>query len=144
VTQFSSFQSIFCVARDKAIRDFQAILSKYDGDVGDATRELEELRNALELQRKEFANWKETVCEPQIRLQVSVLYILTNSFIIVVMHSVSFLFFHGNNLASESRRHAKCMHDKAEAEHQEMEQQMMVTLTGRMEFHQIIAPLSFA
>lgn len=57
----------FC--RDKAIQSLQAILHKYDIEVGEErTRELEELRNALELQRKEFAVWKETIYEPQIVL----------------------------------------------------------------------------
>jgi hypothetical protein len=55
--------------RDKAIQSFQAILNKYDVEVGEErTRELEELRNALELQRKEFALWRETVAEPQMKL----------------------------------------------------------------------------
>lgn len=60
---------ISSISRDKAIQSFQAILHKYDVEVGEErTRELEELRNALEMQRKEFALWKETVCEPQIKL----------------------------------------------------------------------------
>lgn len=55
--------------REKAIQAFQAILHKYDVEVGDErTRELEELRNALDLQRKEFQLWQETVCEPQVKL----------------------------------------------------------------------------
>lgn len=60
----------FCdCCRDKAIQALQAILHKYDVEVGEErTRELEELRNALEMQRKEFAVWKETVYEPQIVL----------------------------------------------------------------------------
>lgn len=59
----------FYLNRDKAIQSFQAILHKYDVEVGEErTRELEELRNALDLQRKEFALWKETVAEPQIKL----------------------------------------------------------------------------
>lgn len=64
---FSSLILHFC--RDKAIQSLQAILNKYDVEVGEErTRELEELRNALELQRKEFAVWKETIYEPQIVL----------------------------------------------------------------------------
>lgn len=63
------FKQNFC--RDKAIQAFQAILHKYDIEVGEErTRELEELRSALELQRKEFAIWTETICEPQIKLYV--------------------------------------------------------------------------
>lgn len=72
------FLSRFCIfhflyfcdcCRDKAIQALQAILHKYDVEVGEErTRELEELRNALEMQRKEFAVWKETVYEPQIVL----------------------------------------------------------------------------
>lgn len=59
----------FCIRRDKAIQSLQAILHKYDVEVGEErTRELTELRNALELQRKEFAVWKETIYEPQIVL----------------------------------------------------------------------------
>lgn len=64
------FSFFFCdCCRDKAIQALQAILHKYDVEVGEErTRELEELRNALEMQRKEFAVWKETVYEPQIVL----------------------------------------------------------------------------
>jgi hypothetical protein len=44
-------------------------LNKYDVEVGEErTRELEELHNALDLQRKEFTVWKDTVFEPQIEL----------------------------------------------------------------------------
>lgn len=51
------------------IQALQGILHKYDIEVGEErTRELEELTTALELQRKEFAVWKETVFEPQIEL----------------------------------------------------------------------------
>jgi uncharacterized protein YutD len=60
---------IFFFNRDKAIQAYQSILHKYDIEVGEErTRELEELRNAFEMQKKEFALWKETVCEPQIKL----------------------------------------------------------------------------
>lgn len=61
--------NIFVHYRDKAIQSFQAILHKYDVEVGEErTRELNELRSTLDLQRKEFALWKETVCQPQIKL----------------------------------------------------------------------------
>lgn len=57
--------------REKAIQAFQAILHKYDVEVGEErTQELDELRSALELQRNEFALWTETVCEPQIKQYV--------------------------------------------------------------------------
>ena len=57
------------MSREKAIQGLQIILHKYDNEVGDErTRELEELRNALDLQRKEFTTWKDTVYEPQIEL----------------------------------------------------------------------------
>lgn len=57
--------------RENAIQALQAILHKYDVEVGEErTHELDELRNALDLQRNEFALWKETVCEPQIKLYV--------------------------------------------------------------------------
>jgi hypothetical protein len=60
---------LYLQRRDKAIQAFQGILHKYDVEVGEErTRELEELRNALEMQRKEFAIWKESVYEPQIKL----------------------------------------------------------------------------
>ena len=67
---FHFYFHFFCdCCRDKAIQALQAILHKYDVEVGEErTRELEELRNALEMQRKEFAVWKETVYEPQIVL----------------------------------------------------------------------------
>lgn len=66
--------------RDKAIQTFQGILHKYDVEVGEErTCELEELNNALELQRREFALWKETVCEPQIKLYV--LHVLKHNFL---------------------------------------------------------------
>jgi hypothetical protein len=65
---FRPFSFVFST-RDKAIQAYQSILHKYDVEVGEErTRELEELRNALDMQRKEFALWKETVCEPQIKL----------------------------------------------------------------------------
>jgi len=55
--------------REKAIQGLQIILNKYDVEVGEErTRELEELHNALDLQRKEFTVWKDTVFEPQIEL----------------------------------------------------------------------------
>ncbi|CAG9799302.1 unnamed protein product [Chironomus riparius] len=53
----------------KAIQGLQIILNKYDVEVGEErTKELEELHNALDLQRKEFTVWKDTVFEPQIEL----------------------------------------------------------------------------
>lgn len=55
--------------RGKAIQGLQIILNKYDVEVGEErTKELEELHNALDLQRKEFTVWKDTVFEPQIEL----------------------------------------------------------------------------
>lgn len=59
----------FSLCRDKAIQALQAILHKYDIEVGEErTRELDELRGALDLQKKEFVTWKDTVFEPQIDL----------------------------------------------------------------------------
>ncbi|KAG5677299.1 hypothetical protein PVAND_007068 [Polypedilum vanderplanki] len=61
--------------KDKAIQALQAILHKYDVEVGEErTRELEELRSALELQRKEFGIWKDTVFDPQIRLHEKLMF----------------------------------------------------------------------
>lgn len=58
----------YCNNREKSIQMLQVILSKYDAEIGeDKTHELNELRNALELQKTEFVLWKETICEPQIR-----------------------------------------------------------------------------
>ncbi|CRL03086.1 CLUMA_CG016753, isoform A [Clunio marinus] len=61
--------------KQKAVQAFQAILHKYDIEVGEErTRELDDLQNALELQRKEFATWKESVCEPQIKLHAHLMH----------------------------------------------------------------------
>ena len=60
---------IFSLCRDKAIQSLQAILHKFDVEVGEErTRELDDLKNTLEAQRKEFSLWQTDICEPQIKL----------------------------------------------------------------------------
>jgi hypothetical protein len=64
-----SLSHLHSTRRDKAILSLQAILHKYDVEVGEErTRELEELRAALNMQRQEFGIWNDTVFEPQIRM----------------------------------------------------------------------------
>jgi hypothetical protein len=55
--------------RNKAIQALQATLGRYDEEVGnERTRELQDLRDAFEMQKGEFALWKETINEPHIKL----------------------------------------------------------------------------
>lgn len=55
--------------RNKAIQALQATLSRYDEEVGnERTRELQDLRDAFEMQKSEFSAWKETINEPHIKL----------------------------------------------------------------------------
>lgn len=55
--------------RNKAIQLLQQTLGRYDEEVGnERTRELQDLRDAFEMQKSEFAAWKETVNEPHIKL----------------------------------------------------------------------------
>ncbi len=73
----NNFILALCYYRDKAVQTLQAILHKYDVEVGEErTRELDELRSDLELQEKEFLFWKTETFEPQIILYVKNIFFL--------------------------------------------------------------------
>lgn len=51
--------------RAQAIQSLQSILKQFDKEVTDRTLELKNLKDDLDEQKRNFAEWKETVYEPQ-------------------------------------------------------------------------------